>query len=64
MEVELKKYLYGIIGDKNIHWKSCYNRHDDMTNRGTIKAAEVISLITHVDNINDVTKLLEERLEM
>ena len=43
-----------IVGDKKNHWKSLYNRLEDMMLRGTINRDEVESLITHIDNPEDV----------
>jgi len=53
-----------IVGEKNIHWKSFYNRLDDMVKRGTIKRHEVEALFIHVDNPEDVFKLLSKKLNL
>ncbi|WP_185964287.1 LOG family protein [Aliikangiella marina] len=53
-----------IVGDKDFHWKSFYQRLDDMVKRGTIKRYEVEELFTHVDNPEDVVKLLERDLKI
>lgn len=53
-----------IVGDKKIHWQSLYNRLDDMILRGTIKRHEVESLFVHVDNPEDVYKLLTKQLKL
>lgn len=47
-----------IVGDKKRHWQSMYDRLEDMIKRGTIKRHEVESIIVHVDNPEDVFKLL------
>ncbi len=54
-------YLYG---DKEIHWRSLFDRLDDMVKRGIIKREEVCPLITPVNNINDLISLLEKRLKL
>ena len=53
-----------IVGDKQIHWQSLYNRLDDMILRGTIKRHEVEALLIHVDNPEDVFKLLTKALKL
>ena len=53
-----------IVGDKQIHWQSFYNRLDDMIKRGTIKRHEVEALFVHVDDPQDVLKLLAETLNL
>lgn len=53
-----------IVGDKHFHWQSFYDRLDDMIKRGTIKRYEVEELFTHVDNPEDVVKLLERDLKL
>jgi len=51
-----------IVGDKKMHWQSFYQRLDDMIKRGTIKRHEVEALFVHVDNPEDVYKLLKKKL--
>ena len=53
-----------IVGEKKIHWQSFYNRLDDMVKRGTIKRHEVEALFVHVDNPEDVVKLLVKDLKL
>jgi predicted Rossmann-fold nucleotide-binding protein len=53
-----------IVGEKKIHWQSLYNRLDDMVKRGTIKRHEVEALFVHVDNPEDVLKLLAKDLKL
>ncbi len=53
-----------IVGDKNIHWKSLYDRLEDMMLRGTINREEVESLITHIDNPEDVFDLMTKDLNL
>jgi len=53
-----------IVGDKTIHWKSMYNRLEDMMLRGTINREEVESLITHIDNPEDVFDLMTKDLNL
>lgn len=53
-----------IVGDKEIHWKSLYNRLEDMMLRGTINREEVESLVTHIDNPEDVFDLLTKDLNL
>jgi predicted Rossmann-fold nucleotide-binding protein len=53
-----------IVGEKKIHWQSFYNRLDDMVKRGTIKRHEVEALFVHVDNPEDVVKLLARDLKL
>jgi len=53
-----------IVGDKEIHWKSLYNRLEDMMLRGTINREEVESLVTHIDNPEDVFELLTKDLNL
>ena len=53
-----------IVGEKKIHWQSFYNRLDDMVKRGTIKRHEVEALFVHVDNPEDVVKLLAKDLKL
>jgi predicted Rossmann-fold nucleotide-binding protein len=59
---QLKKVPMYIVGEKNFHWQSFYQRLDDMIKRGTIKRYEVEELFTHVDNPEDVFGLLENEL--
>ena len=61
---QLKPVPIYIVGDKKMHWKSLYRRLDDMVKRGTIKRHEVESLIVHVDNPEDVFKLLSKQLKL
>lgn len=51
-----------LIGEKKAHWKTLYERLEDMISRGTIKRHEIFSLFVHVDSPNDVFPLLEKRL--
>lgn len=53
-----------IVGDKKMHWQSLYGRLEDMIKRGTIKRHEVESIINHVDNPEDVFKLLAKVLNL
>ena len=53
-----------IVGSKKMHWQSLYNRLEDMIKRGTIKRHEVESIIVHVDNPEDVFKLLAQDLKL
>ncbi|MGX5202799.1 LOG family protein [Aliikangiella sp. IMCC44632] len=53
-----------IVGDKAMHWNSLYARLDDMVKRGTIKRHEVEALFVHVDNPEDVLKLLARDLKL
>lgn len=53
-----------IVGNKQMHWQSFYNRLDDMIKRGTIKRHEVEALFVHVDNPEDVFKLLGKQLNL
>jgi len=53
-----------IVGDTKAHWQSLYNRLDDMIKRGTIKRHEVEALFVHVDNPEDVFKLLARDLKL
>ncbi|MFT5452624.1 MAG: putative Rossmann-fold nucleotide-binding protein [Enterobacterales bacterium] len=53
-----------IVGEKKIHWQSFYNRLDDMVKRGTIKRHEVEALFVHVDDPEDVLKLLAKQLKV
>jgi len=59
---QLKQVPIYIVGNKQQHWQSLYNRLDDMVARGTIKRHEVEALIVHVDNPEDVFKLLKRDL--
>jgi len=59
---QLKPVPMYIVGEKKIHWQSLYNRLDDMVKRGTIKRHEVEALFVHVDNPEDVFKLLTKKL--
>jgi len=61
---QLKPVPIYIVGDKKMHWQSLYNRLDDMIKRGTIKRHEVEALFVHVDNPEDVFKLLAKDLEL
>jgi predicted Rossmann-fold nucleotide-binding protein len=61
---QLKRVPMYIVGDKKIHWQSLYNRLDDMIKRGTIKRHEVEALFVHVDNPEDVYKLLVTALNL
>ena len=61
---QLKIVPIYIVGDKQIHWQSFYHRLDDMINRGTIKRHEVEALLIHVDNPEDVLKLLTKSLTL
>lgn len=53
-----------IVGDRKIHWKSLYDRLEDMMLRGTIEREEVESLITHIDNPEDVFELMTKDLNL
>jgi len=59
---QLKPVPIYIVGKKRLHWQSFYSRLDDMIKRGTIKRHEVESLFVHVDNPEDVFKLLSKKL--
>ena len=61
---QLKKVPLYIVGEKHTHWQSFYQRLDSMIKRGTIKRHEVDALIVHVDNPEDVTKLLSKSLKL
>ncbi len=53
-----------IVGEKNLHWQSMYDRLEDMIKRGTIKRHEIEAIIIHVDNPEDVFKLLTKTLKL
>lgn len=53
-----------IVGDKHIHWQGFYNRLEGMIKRGTIKRHEVEALFVHVDNPEDVFKLLSKEFNL
>ncbi len=61
---QLKPVPMYIVGDKKMHWQSLYNRLEDMIKRGTIKRYEVEALFVHVDNPEDVFKLLTKELKL
>ena len=61
---QLKPLPIYIVGEKQMHWQSFYNRLDDMVKRGTIRRHEVEALIVHVDNPEDVFKLLSKKLNL
>ena len=61
---QLKPVPIYIVGSKKIHWQSFYNRLDDMVKRGTIKRHEVEALFVHVDNAEDVFKLLRKDFDL
>ena len=51
-----------VVGDKEIHWTSLYNRLEDMMKRGTINREEVESLMTHVEDPVKVIPLIAKDL--
>jgi predicted Rossmann-fold nucleotide-binding protein len=51
-----------LIGNKDVHWKSFYDRLDDMIRRGTIRTGEVTRHFVHVEKAVDLVPLLEKRL--
>ncbi len=53
-----------VVGEKEVHWKSLYSRLEDMMLRGTINREEVESLITHIDNPEDIFDLLIKDLNL
>ena len=61
---QLKPVPIYIVGSKKMHWQSLYNRLEDMVKRGTIKRHEVESIMVHVDNPEDVFKLLARDLKL
>ncbi|MCP3672931.1 MAG: hypothetical protein GY829_00475 [Gammaproteobacteria bacterium] len=61
---QLNRIPIYIVGDKQLHWQSLYNRLDNMILRGTIKRHEVEALFIHVDNPEDVFKLLTKALKL
>ena len=61
---QLTKVPVYIVGDKKMHWQSFYQRLDDMIKRGTIKRHEVEALFVHVDNPEDVFKLLAKQFNL
>jgi len=61
---QLKPVPIYIVGNKKMHWQSLYNRLDDMIKRGTIKRHEVEALFVHVDDPEDVFKLLKKDLKL
>ena len=61
---QLDPVAFYIVGEKAIHWQSFYNRLQDMIKRGTINRDEVENIIVHVDNPEDVLKMLSEQLKV
>ena len=61
---QLKPLPLYIVGEKAIHWQSFYNRLEDMIKRGTIKRHEVEAIMVHVDNPEDVLRLLAKQLKL
>lgn len=61
---QFTKIPFYIVGDKKIHWQAFYDRLEDMIKRGTISRHEVDAIIVHVDNPEDVFKLLEKDLAL
>lgn len=59
---QLKPVPIYIVGNKSMHWQGFYNRLEGMIKRGTIKRHEVEALFVHVDNPEDVFKLLSKQL--
>ena len=53
-----------LIGNKEVHWKSFYDRLDDMVRRGTIRTGEVTRHFVHVEKAVDLVPLLEQRLAL
>lgn len=51
-----------LVGNKDVHWKSFYDRLDDMIRRGTIRPGEVTKHFEHVERAVDLVPLLEKRL--
>lgn len=61
---QLKPVPIYLFGDKELHWKSFYERLDDMILRGTIKKDEVTKHFVHVDNPQKVFDLLKIDLRL
>jgi predicted Rossmann-fold nucleotide-binding protein len=53
-----------LVGNKDVHWKSFYDRLDDMIRRGTIRTGEVTKHFVHVEKAVDLVPLLEKRLAL
>lgn len=53
-----------LVGNKDVHWKSFYERLDDMIRRGTIRSGEVTRHFVHVERAVDLVPLLEKRLTL
>lgn len=53
-----------LVGNKDVHWKSFYDRLDDMVRRGTVRAGEVTRHFVHVERAVDLVPLLEGRLAL
>ncbi|MFO6419862.1 LOG family protein [Hylemonella sp. W303a] len=51
-----------LVGNKDVHWKSFYDRLDDMVRRGTIRTGEVTKHFEHIERAVDLVPLLEKRL--
>ncbi|WP_165493221.1 LOG family protein [Hylemonella gracilis] len=51
-----------LVGNKEVHWKSFYDRLDDMVRRGTVRQGEVTKHLEHVERAVDLVPLLEKRL--
>ncbi|UUT22429.1 LOG family protein [Pseudomonas sp. T8] len=61
---QLKPVPIYLVGDKNTHWKSFYDRLEDMISRGTFRRHEAYANFVHVDNPLDVLALLEKKLNV
>lgn len=53
-----------LIGNKDVHWKSFYERLDDMVRRGTVRTGEVTKHFVHIERAVDLLPLLEKRLAL
>lgn len=53
-----------LIGNKDVHWKSFYERLDDMVRRGTVRTGEVTKHFVHIERAVDLVPLLEKRLTL
>ena len=53
-----------LVGNKDVHWKSFYERLDDMVRRGTVRTGEVTRHFVHVERAVDLVPLLEKRMAL
>jgi predicted Rossmann-fold nucleotide-binding protein len=51
-----------LVGNKSIHWAKFYDMVDDLTERGTLRKEEFYSRVTHVENLDELSAVLEGRL--